>query len=398
MNIRTNFYERGRSWYFHLWWYENGERQQDKKGGFPSKRAAMVAAKQRIGELEACGGKPSDDTVGGHVPVFLGSLRVAGRSEPTIASYREKLESYVLPRFGDVKLADLTVQMLDRMYAELLEAGGKRGQPLSARTVAYTHAIVRKMLGDAHRKGLIPSNPATRATAPSPSAARAAERQTWTPAELAGFLVEVADDYYAPLWHTIAFTGLRRSEVLGLRWSDVDIDGRMLYVTETLVQIGKEVQTGKGKSKNAARAVDLDDTTSAVLRGWKKRQTEHRLLVGAGWRDSGRVFTAPHGAALLPETVSRAWRRIVRSSTLPRITLHDLRHTHATHLLIAGRNHREIADRLGHDDAGFTLRTYTHTQPGAQRAGAQAVAELVARAAVTNPATTAARSDALDAS
>src|SRR5262245_27066555 len=100
LNISANHYERGRHrWDFHPGWYENGQRQQDKKGSFRSKRDAQRAAKDRIAELEACGGKPSPDTLAAYIPVFLGSLRVAGRSEPTIASYSEKLASYVLPRF-----------------------------------------------------------------------------------------------------------------------------------------------------------------------------------------------------------------------------------------------------------------------------------------------------------
>jgi integrase len=105
--------------------------------------------------------------------------------------------------------------------------------------------------------------------------------------------------------------------------------------------------------------------------------------MGAGWRERGRVFTRPDGAELRPDTLTQAWTRSVKRSTLPRIRLHDLRHTHATHLLVAGRGHREIADRFGHEDAGFTLRTYAHIQPGAQRAGAQAVADLVQSSVTT---------------
>ena len=112
-------------------------------------------------------------------------------------------------------------------------------------------------------------------------------------------------------------------------------------------------------------------------------------MVGTGWRNTGKVFTSPSGDALRPDAVTQAWRRTVRRSGLPTIRLHDLRHSHATHQLAVRANHREVADRLGHADAGFTMRTYVHTLPGAQRDNAEAVAALIRTAteAVTNRVT-----------
>src|SRR5262245_44135772 len=122
---------------------------------------------------------------------------------------------------------------------------------------------------------------------------------------------------------------------------------------------------------------------------WRRRQSEMRLMVGTGWRTTDKVFTAPDGDALRPDTVTQAWRRTVRRSGLPPIRLHDLRHSHATRQLAVRANHREVADRLGHADAGFTMRTYVHTLPGAQRDNAEAVAALVrgATEAITNSTT-----------
>jgi integrase len=207
--------------------------------------------------------------------------------------------------------------------------------------------ILHKGFRDAVRKKLIASNPAEAATAPASKAARAPEAKIWTPAELGVFLEWAAaeDDYYRPLWWTIAFTGLRRAEACGLEWGDVDLETGVLVVERTWNQWSDDCFEGEGKSDRARRVIDLDDATVAVLRGWRRRQSEMRLMVGIGWRTTNKVFTSPAGDALRPDTVTQAWRRTVRRSGLPTIRLHDLRHSHATHQLAVRANHREVADR-----------------------------------------------------
>ncbi len=177
----------------------------------------------------------------------------------------------------------------------------------------------------------------------------------------------------------------------------VDLEAQTLTVAVTYNQVESETYEDTTKSEQSERTVDLDDTTLGVLRSWRARQAEMRLLVGAGWKDSGRVFVAPDGGAIRPDTLTKAWVRAVTHSGLPRIRLHDVRHTHATHQLSVHANHREVADRLGHADPAFTLRTYVHTLPGAQRTNAEAVAALV-RGSATNPATSRPAEAARDAS
>lgn len=134
-----------------------------------------------------------------------------------------------------------------------------------------------------------------------------------------------------------------------------------------------------------------------MLRSWRARQAEMRLLVGAGWKDSGRVFCAADGSAIRPDTLTKAWPCAVRAAGARKIRLHDLRHTHASRQRAVHAKHREFADRLGHAYPAFTLRTYVHVLPGAQRTNAEAVAALV-RNSATNPATKPGEEAALDAS
>jgi integrase len=373
----VSYYQRGKTWTFHLSWRESGERQQCKVGGFKSKGAAQLAADEKVTELEALGWhRPDDGTVRSWLETWLDSLAVAGRKATTIMSYRQKMNHYVYDRIGDIPLVDLDAVTLDRLYADLLARGGRNGGPLSARSVRYTHTILRRALADARRKRLIAVNVADDATPPSARAALPPEPTVWTAQQLDAFLRATADSYYGPLWHFMAMTGVRRSEACGLGWENVDLDAGTVAIRDTLCQFEGELVEGDGKTDRARRVLDLDRRTVSVLRGWRRTQLEQRLAAGAGWQDTGAVFTRPDGRALLPDSVTQAFRHDVIAAELPRIRLHDLRHTHGS-LMAASRNAREVADRLGHSDPSFTLRTYIHSLPGTQREAAEEVARAV---------------------
>jgi integrase len=277
-----------------------------------------------------------------------------------------------------MRLAEVDTTTLDRLYADLLRSGGRGSRPLSARTVRFVHSILRKAFADAVRKQLLARNPAAEASAPSSSSARAPEPVVWTPSELRTFLAGADASPYRALWRLLGFTGMRRSEALALRWDLVDLDAGVAVVAATIAQTGRVLVAGKGKSATSARTVDLDAQTVAVLRAHRKAQNELRLLMGPGFVDQGLVFCDATGAPLRPDSVSQAFKREVVASGVRRIRLHDLRHTHASHQLAASASPREVADRLGHADPAFTLRTYTHTLPGAGKRNAEAVAALVA--------------------
>jgi integrase len=199
----------------------------------------------------------------------------------------------------------------------------------------------------------------------------------WTPAELASFLGGVEGHRYGPLVRVAAMTGLRRSEFCGLRWADIDLDAAALMVRQSVQLVDGRIVVGAVKTARSRRRVDLDAGTVAVLRAHRRTQASERLMVGAGWRDHDLVFTAPDGSPLNPDTITQWFDRTVRRTELPRIRLHDLRHTHATHLLAAGVNVKIVSDRLGHASVAFTLDTYGHVMPGQQASAAAAVAALV---------------------
>jgi integrase len=151
----------------------------------------------------------------------------------------------------------------------------------------------------------------------------------------------------------------------------------VISVRRAVVVVDGKAVAGEVKTKRSRRVLDIDPATMAVLRRWRVTQLEHRMLMGAGWRDTGLVFTDPTGEGWHPTTITQAFTRLVASSKLPRIRLHDARHSHASHLLAAGVNVKVVSERLGHASVAFTLDTYAHVMPGQQADAAAAVAALV---------------------
>jgi integrase len=353
----------------------DGRRQRRWHSGYRTRKDAERARVELLAQVDhGIYVEPSRLTVA----VFLRDqwlLALTGQVRPTtLHSYRSNLERYVLPRIGQLPLQRLTPAHLNTLYGALLAAGGRDGQPLSARTVQAIHMTVRKALGDAARWGLVVRNVAALASPPKP---RRAEMRTWTAAELRAFLEHVQDERLAALWMLAASTGMRRGEMLGLRWVDVDLDRGRVAVRQTLVIAGRQVVISEPKTSRSRRSIALDPRSVAALRSWRAAQAAERLAWGAGWTDSGLVFTREDGMPIHPEWLSDAFEWRIKAAGLPRIRLHDLRHTHASLGLAAGVPIKVMSERLGHTSSSFTADAYQHVTPGLEEEAAATVARLV---------------------
>jgi integrase len=296
--------------------------------------------------------------------------------ESTFDSYARNMRLHVLPQLGTVPLLEITPRMLTMVYIDLLERGRcDSGGGLNAKTVRYIHTIVHKALADAVDDGLIASNPAERAKAPKPGRLSSHEIRFWEPSQLARFLRHVRGTPLDVLWHLAAFTGMRRGELLGLRWRDVDFERRRLSIRRSVVSVAYKIVETTPKS-HQARVIDLDGATIEVLR----RHREIEIAAGRGDADD-RVFNGDAGQVLHPDAVTAQFRSAVAKAKLPRIRLHDLRHTHATIALRAGVPPKVISERLGHHTPEFTMHQYAHVLPGMQAEAAARIAGLVAESA-----------------
>ena len=267
--------------------------------------------------------------------------------ETTFFRYRRSIEVYVLPRIGRVPLRRLTTTHLERLYAELLGSGRADGGGLAPKTVLNVHQILRKALTDAMRKGLVARNVASAVDPPRPETGVA--QRAWTAVQLKTFLD-------------------------GLRWGDVDFEAATLSVHRSISCAGYRLCESDGKTRNARRVIDLDAPTVAVLDAWRQQRTRESATALI---PDDSVFASPNGRPVHPHLLSQAFDRLVARAAVPRIRLHDLRHTHATLMLKAGVPIKVVSERLGHSTPAFTMTTYQHVLPGMQRDAAALFGRLL---------------------
>ena len=251
--------------------------------------------------------------------------------------------------------------------------------PLSRLTVHKIHATLHKALADAvaNEEIALVRNPADAANAPKQKTG-VHQMKTWTAAELQKFLTFAKGTRLYPLWLTLATTGARRGEVVALRWDDVQFGEGCLWIRQNMVSVGYRVEVGTPKA-DSARNVHLDAGTLAELKALKTRQKQEKRWWkrdGAPYTDTGYVFVQENGQPYHPDLVTQAFQKAVRDSGLPRIRLHDLRHTYATLALQAGVHPKVVQERLGHADIIITLNVYSHAIPAMEMQAADKVAAL----------------------
>lgn len=355
----------------------DGKRRQQWKSGFPTRKEAERALAEAVKAInDGAYVQPSRETIG----AFLENEwlpAVAARLRPsTLASYRTIVRVQIVPRIGGTPLQALTPATLNRLYGELQRSGRSKGAGggLSARSVRLTHAVIRKALADAVRWGKVVRNVADLADPPSQSAERAARRAamtTWTVEQLGRFLAHTSTDRLAVAWRFAAMTGVRRGELAGLLWRDVDLDGGRVAICRALVSVDFDVQTSETKS-GKTRVIDLDAATVAALRDHRRQQLKDRLAWEGAWEDHDLVFCQENGSPIHPEQWTRTFKRHAAAAGLPAIRLHDLRHTHGSLLVASGVHPKVVQERLGHHSSAFTMDVYAHVMP-AQQAEAAAV-------------------------
>lgn len=295
---------------------------------------------------------------------------VAQRVRPsTLNVYRVAIRRHVIPTLGRIELGRLRPSDVEGMTSRMIAAGS------AASTAALARRVLVICLTDAARDGLIARNVAQLARAP-----RTAEpvRRALSGDEVRSFLAAVGDDPLGPLVALGIATGLRRGELLALRWSDVDEAAGTLTVARSLSRAaGAGYAIADPKSRRAHRTIALPALARDALRRQAEAQARDREAAGTAWQDRAvYVFTDPIGRLLHPESVTSAWRALVARTGIGHLRLHDLRHTAATLSLSAGIPVQDVADMLGHSSASITLDVYSH----AVAEGPRRVADAMDRA------------------
>jgi len=283
--------------------------------------------------------------------------------------YSYIVHSHIVPSLGNIPLKQLKPEHLQRYYGEKLAAGRCDGKgALSPQTVRHCHVAIHYAMETAMKWGLLTRNPADSV---SPPRSQRNQMQIWSAEELGRFLEAAKETQYYAMFHLLFASGMRRSEVLALRWCDVDLTLCQAYVTRSLQHLADGTFTFKQpKTARGRRAIALPPSTALILKGHREKQALDRAFVGKMTREDDLVFSHLDGKPLLPNSITHAWGKLVKRTGLKYIRLHDARHTHASLMLKQGVHPKIVQERLGHASIQITLDTYSHVAPGLQEAAA----------------------------
>lgn len=354
----------------------DGRSQTISQGGYSSRREAAQGLTAALARHDAgVGRKVANVTTGDYLVAWLDTYRRSGRRKATtIDSTTVAVNRYLVPRIGSVPLSKLDGERIGRLYADLLTDGrtGASGTTggLSPKTVRNVAGVLHKALSDAVRVGKLSANPATGVDLPT---WKRPELTVWDEREAATFLayVEQAGDPLAAVWRLMLATGLRRGELLGLYWEDVDLLNASLDVVRSRSVKGEDTP----KTRKGRRTISLDVDTVNALARMKDAQEAAAVRIGA-WT-SKYVATDLDGRPIWPQTFTRRFQAAARRAGLPVPRLHDGRHTAATLALQAGVPIHVVAGRLGHEHVSTTLDVYSAYLPAADRDAAKRIGAVL---------------------
>jgi integrase len=276
----------------------------------------------------------------------------------TFESYSCFVDYHIIPALGKKVLTKLTPQHVQQLLNEKSQSG------LAAETVRHIHSTLRCALNDAVRWGMLHRNVASLA---SPPKLEKREFQVFTNEQLNGLLSAISNDRLESIFWIAIYLGLRRGEILALRWRDIDFDSQTLQVCGTLQRIAGSLQISETKTASSKRSLHMPDTLIEKLKAHRIHQYEDRLKAGLMWQETGLVFVTKFGSPLEPRNLLRKFHGILKNAKMPKIRFHDLRHSCATLYLANGVSIRTIMDVLGHSKISQTMNTYAHVLPETKR-------------------------------
>lgn len=314
--------------------------------------------------------EPSSVTVADYIRGWLDDA-AHGISPKTKERYWQLAEQQIIPHLGTVPLQKLRPAQIQEWHGILLRSGGKDGRPLSARTVGHAHRVLHRALARAALSEVVSRNVASLV---HPPRVEANEVAILTAEQMVDVLAKLEGHALHPIVAVALATGMRRGELLALRWGDVDLDGATLRVERSLEETMAGLRLKTPKTRHGRRMVSLPPSAVDVLREHRRQQLELRLALGLGRHDSDAlVFSRPDGSPLSPDNLSRDWRRLTASRGLPRVMFHALRHSHASALIASGVDVLTVSRRLGHGSPVVTLTVYGHLFANTDIAAADAI-------------------------
>jgi integrase len=307
--------------------------------------------------------QPDKTTIAEYLTRWLDDYVKVNLSPTSYAGYKDIARAHFLPALGNIPLSKLMPEHLQRYYSEKVKAG------LSAQTIRHHHTLLHKALQTAIEWQLINRNIAD---AVKPPRAQRPEMQVWSETEIKQFLEAAKNTPYYTIFYLLLFTGMRRSEVMALRWSDIDFILGEIHINRSLHILRGGIPYFKApKSATGRRTVALPPSAQLVLNEYRERRESESIMLDKPMEDNDLLFCdITTGEPMRAATVSHAWSKLIKKTGMRYIRLHDARHSHASLMLKQGIHPKVVQERLGHSSITITLDIYSHVSPGLQQAAA----------------------------
>lgn len=373
MTIKGYFRKRGKTWSFtvDVGRKPDGSREQKTRSGFKTKKEAEQACAELITQInKGLYLEPSKKTLQEAIVTWLELIVKPTVRISTFDNYSKAVLKRIVPSLGQHKLKDVSVEHIQKYYLSLLAEG------LSAEYIRYLHSILRSFF-----KYQVKIQNITKSIIDFVDAPRIGrkEQKTWTIQE-ATQLLEVAkaeNPTYYIVYLLALYTGLRRGELLALRWKDCDLEQRKISVYQTLYYARQAFHFLEPKTSHSARLVSIPDYVVTELRNHKIWQEEHKKQLGAAYEDYDLVAANELGRPIHPRSLTGHFNRTIKKANIPRIRFHDQRHTHATILLKLGEHIKIVSERLGHSNSAMTMNVYSHVTKDMQEQAARKFEEAM---------------------
>lgn len=336
-----------------------------------AKKHFQMGAKHGKGLLAA----PDRVTVAQYLESWLESREADGRKPTTMAGYRTAA-AHVTKQLGRVRLQGLTAPQVQNLYTQLrkpvkLEDGTVK--PGLGNGLHHVHRVLRAALNDAIKLDILTVSPLAKLNAPG---VKRTESTVWTDDQALTFLEYAAGHrWFALLWLALS-TGMRRGELLGLRWEDIDLERKVLHVKRNLTTLGGKRVILDPKTHRSRRPIHLSLEDLKVLEDHRAGQDAEQELAEV-WQETGWVFCTGIGTTITPGNLSRAFKGIIEAAGVPDIRFHDLRHSSASLAAVAGVEPKVLSERLGHATVGFTMSVYAHSYAKQHNAAADMMGALL---------------------
>ena len=311
--------------------------------------------------------KPTKRTLAEFLPEWLQSKSLKLRKH-TLEVYTGHVNKHIVPKLGRFELMKITTAQIEKFYIDLDKDVG-----LSARTILDIHKIVKSAFEAAVKRKYVASNPVKDAETPKVDKK---EMSVWDVQEVNNFLNVAKEHRLYPAFLLALTTGMRQSEILGLRWKDIDFENETLNVRQTLSHDGKEL-TIQTKTRSSTRTISLDGRVLETLKKHKRIVMKEMVAIRPIYQNNDLVICTGFGTPVLPRNLLRTFYNLIKKADVPKIRFHDLRHTVATLMLQAEINPKVVKEILGHSDVRITLDIYSHVLPSVHKETAQKFSSML---------------------